>query len=181
MLLLHPCKTLFQEGWKMKARTLVSILIFVLAILIIFGSCATGKKAYVAKENEELYGIWINKKYDVTGELAKRDYNPDGTWAHYLTTTKKEPEDEGIYTITEKWTDDMGNVWYKLTWEDTGWGRSGYGLIRIGDSGTTLEAAYSWTEYPTELDRTHYLYYGVLVQWELDKLVLTFKLTNSNC
>ncbi len=52
----------------MKTKTLVSILILVLAVLIIAGSCATGKKAYVAKEDEELFGTWINPDY---GGLAK--------------------------------------------------------------------------------------------------------------
>ncbi len=42
-----------QEGVKMKTRTIVLILIIVLAVLIVVGSCATGKKAYGAKEDED--------------------------------------------------------------------------------------------------------------------------------
>ena len=33
----------------MKTRMLISILILVLVVLIIAGSCATGKKTYIAK------------------------------------------------------------------------------------------------------------------------------------
>ncbi len=62
----------------MKNRTLVSILILVLAVLIIAGSCVSGKKAYVAKEDEEIYSTWINPDYDDSRELPKKIFYPDG-------------------------------------------------------------------------------------------------------
>jgi hypothetical protein len=43
-----------------QTKTVVQTLTFVLVVLIIVGSCATGKKAYIAEENEELYGTWVN-------------------------------------------------------------------------------------------------------------------------
>ena len=120
------------------------------------------KKAHVVKK-EDLYGTWINEDHDDTAEPAKWDFNPDGTWAIYRTTTDKEPMWPIEYNITDKWTDDMGNVWYKFTWEDN-WGADGYGLSIVSDSGTILEVAISLTEYPTEIDRntTFIKYSGIL-------------------
>ena len=46
----------------MKTRRLVSILILVMAVLFIAGSCATGKKA--EKGVNELYGTWENEEYN---------------------------------------------------------------------------------------------------------------------
>ena len=48
----------------MKTTKLISILILALTVMIIAGSCATSKKTYVAQEDEELYGIWINPDYN---------------------------------------------------------------------------------------------------------------------
>jgi hypothetical protein len=52
------------RGLKMKTRTLVSILILVLAVLIIAGSCATMKKEISETDFFEAYsGTWINTDY----------------------------------------------------------------------------------------------------------------------
>ena len=48
----------------MKTKTLVLILILTFTLLIIAGSCATQKQAYIPKINEELYGTWVNTDYD---------------------------------------------------------------------------------------------------------------------
>jgi hypothetical protein len=50
---------------------------------LFLGSCATSKKAYVANEDEEYYG--------------KSD----------------KPRWYGTFTITDKWADSEGNIWYK--------------------------------------------------------------------
>ena len=49
----------------MKTRALISILIFVIVVLIIVGSCATGKKASVTERDlfKELSGTWVNTDY----------------------------------------------------------------------------------------------------------------------
>jgi hypothetical protein len=45
----------------MKPIATVSIMILV---LVTGGSCATGKKVYVSKEDEELFSTWVNPDYD---------------------------------------------------------------------------------------------------------------------
>ena len=56
----------------MKTRTYVSILILVIAVLVIVGGCATGKKASVTERDifKELSGTWVNEDYL-------------GTWMYY--------------------------------------------------------------------------------------------------
>jgi len=46
----HPCKNGPQGGLKMKTRTLVSIVILVLTVLVVVSSCATGKKMIAAND-----------------------------------------------------------------------------------------------------------------------------------
>ena len=97
----------------MKTRTYVSILILVLAVLIIAGSCATGKKAYTAKEDEELYGTWINPDYNEGKHSAKFIFKPDGTFEGYAKTDSTHYYYFGEYIIADKWADSEGNLWYK--------------------------------------------------------------------
>ena len=47
----------------MKTRNLILSVILIFAVLVLLISCAPGKKAYVAKENEEIYGTWVNTEY----------------------------------------------------------------------------------------------------------------------
>ena len=53
--------------------------------------------------------------------------------------------------ISHKWTDTKGNIWYKCRWK-TGMGGSGFSLLKISESGKTLEFIFSQWEIPKELD-----------------------------
>ena len=76
-----------------------------------------------------------------------------GTWAAYGKADSEEyPHGEGPYTITDKWKDENGDIWYKMKWtNELGFG-SGYGLLHISDSGSKMEAAYDMADFPTEID-----------------------------
>jgi len=149
----------------MKTRTLASIMILVLAVLIIAGSCATGKKAYVAQEDEELYGTWVNKEYNDWHYHAKHVINADGTIFLYPTDNSPRLIEEDKYIITDKWHDSEGNIWYKaiITYqvqksiEKT---TPTYVLAKISNSGNILETVKSGVDYPTELspDALQYKY-----------------------
>ena len=147
----------------MKTRNLILSVILIFAVLVLLISCATGKKAYVAKENEEIYGTWVNTEYGTMEALfsQKRITNPDGTWEEYggmadiaYRTLK--------YTIIDKWTDSEGNIWYKLITE---YGGKAYGakpfyeLHKISNSGLTWEFVSSTEAYPTEIDPDHPMYF----------------------
>ena len=141
----------------MKTRTFISILILVLAVLIIAGSCATGKKAYVVQEDEELFGTWINPDYDEKMQAAKFVYKPDGKVLHYPTRSDTKERWEANFTITDKWTDPDGDIWYKwVETEGTGGGFSGSGeryfIAKISRSGKAIECSFSGYDYPPEVN-----------------------------
>jgi hypothetical protein len=109
----------------------------------------------VPTENEEYYGTWINEEYDGTLTWAKWVINPDGTWASFAETTSMEnPKGAGLYILAVKWTDANGDVWYKMSWKNELLEKSGYGLIHISYSGSTMEVAYDPSDYPTKIDNT---------------------------
>jgi len=144
-----------------EARKLISGVILPLAVLLLIASCA--KKPYVAKEDEEIYGTWVNTSYGTTKDFfsQKRIYKPDGTLEEY----------GGMadiahlaykYTIIDKWTDSEGNIWYKLITEygDKTYGsRPAYELRKISNSALTLEFVFSMDNYPTEIDPNHRYYF----------------------
>ena len=148
----------------MNARKFVSILILVSALLIAISSCTTGKKAYIAKEDEELYGIWINTDYNDSQHPAKFIFKPDGTEVGYAKTDSTHSIYHGEYIITDKWTDSEGNIWYKvffpIMWR-VGMGKDTeptYHLDKIDKSGNILETVRSGIDYPTELGPDVLLY-----------------------
>jgi hypothetical protein len=143
----------------MKSRTLLSILILILALLIVVGSCATGKKAYVVKEDEELFGTWINPDYNNTGHCAKYVFHHNGKVEYYSATTDR-AADHGEFVITNKWADVKGNICYTMIEEFPFWGtgRINYILAKISNSGKTLEFTWTHSDYPTEIDPEHSRY-----------------------
>jgi hypothetical protein len=124
----------------MNARMLRLILILVSALLIIVGSCATRKIAISDEDLTKAYtGTWINKEYDASSFIvAKIIYFPDGTWKRYKGVEDKYPFDKGENTITEKWIDSNGDIWFECTWESNIFG-GGHQLTKISNSGNTLE------------------------------------------
>lgn len=137
-------------------------LIAILVSLFLFANFVQADEPYVSKENEELYGIWVNKEYDGNYVHSKWNFNSDGTYASYRDTIG-DPVKAGQYSITGKWTDDKDNVWYKITWINKNSGINGFGLLKISNSGETLEAAYSLGDYPEKIDpnRTFWQYGGI--------------------
>jgi hypothetical protein len=150
----------------MKTRTYVSIMIFVLALLIIAGSCAPKKRIIIDLVEvipEELYGTWINEEYKgSTPPFGKDVYNPDGTFEWYRTEPSPWETDVeileggwirgtyGTYTIEDKWTDSDGNVWYKVEVVEVI--TSFYMLMKISDSNRVLEYMVGRVDYLTEID-----------------------------
>ena len=110
------------------------------------------QKAYVAKENEELYGTWVNENYNSSPRSAIYEFKADGTWIMYRKTTDEISYEDGSYTITDKWTESNRDVCYKIIWKNDYLARSGYELRCISNSGYSMEAANSSSDYPTQID-----------------------------
>jgi hypothetical protein len=122
-----------------------SILISLFVIVISISAVQAGDA------NEKIYGIWVNKEYDATEAYPRWDYNSDGTWASYV-KIEDQPVWGGKYTITEKWTDSEKNVWYKIKWVNTMTAYEGFGLLKISDSGNTIEQQFAVGDYPSKID-----------------------------
>ena len=147
----------------MNTRRLLSILILVSALLIAISSYASGKKAYIAKEDEELYGIWINTDYNERDHPVKFIIKPDGTEEGYAKIDSTHSYYHLEYIITDKWTDSEGNIWYKVFYSILWYGSSKdteplYLLSKIDKSGNILETVRSGIDYPTELGPDVLLY-----------------------
>ena len=141
----------------MKTRTLVSILILVLAVLIIAGSCATTKKAISEEDFFETWsGMWADTEYSGTHKrLLKRINHSNGTWEWYYDITGTIPNAKGISTILDHWIDSKGDIWYKASWESTPGSvfaviPNGYEMGKISNSGNTWELIFTLGESPIE-------------------------------
>ena len=106
----------------MKIRRVVSILIFIIAVLIVIGACATDKTTVIEKDEglKALNGIWTNLDYNFhPAAKAKWIITPDGKIEMYYTGDSERPAGRGQYTIHEAWKDSKGTIWYKATWTDS--------------------------------------------------------------
>ena len=142
----------------MQARTYVSILVLVLAVLIIAGSCATQKQTYIPKTNEELYGTWVNTGYD-SEEQKFINYN----WGYtesFLQATDEYANLPATFHIVDKWTDSEGIIWYKVNWQFKGSPNMRFYLFKINEDEGSWEQIFSYKEFPSESDLTpeHALY-----------------------
>ena len=90
----------------MKTRKIVSILILVLAVLIIVGSCATKRKVVSEEDFLEAWsGTWINTDYG-GGSLPQKKINyPDGTCEMFGQLTSTTVGYKEKITILEQWVD----------------------------------------------------------------------------
>ena len=141
----------------MKTRTFVSILILALAVMVIAGSCATGKKV-VKAPIESVYGAWANPDYNTRGQfMAKIIVRPDGI-IEMATHTELEYKqyDEVTFTIVDSWMDSDGNKYYKV--DVVRYTLDEYELWRINETDSVWEYVWSLNDYPTEIDPNHFNY-----------------------
>jgi hypothetical protein len=148
----------------MKTGRFVSILLLVLAVLYVVGSCATKHMVISDEDFFELYsGTWVNPDY--RWDTAKRVIKPDSTWEHYIDVDKQTYACYGHDTIMEKWTDSEGNIWYKALWECIPHQLKGYVYGKISESGNIHEYIWDFKEihkwkpeqYP---DSSYCIYYS---------------------
>ena len=146
----------------MKSRMFVSILILVLAVLIVAGSGATGKRAQMEEEElfKKLSGTWVNEDYDTAqGWASKRVIRSDGTYDFFGDSSDTERMGYGEYkAIVDTWTDPEGNFFYKATFTVHLTTSVLYQLGMISSSGTEWEFVMSGIDFPPEIDANHGLY-----------------------
>ena len=145
----------------MKTRTLVSILILVLAVLIISEGYASEKK--VSKQDYKFVSsTWINEEYNSHAFPARWELHRDGTFDGYNRISDTGKKYTGYYVIVDKWTDSEGNIWYKM---HVGYGPidegppSAYELDKFSESGKVWESISDNSAFPTEIDESHAKYH----------------------
>jgi len=137
---------------KMRFSVLIITVILVSTISVAGGS-----------KKEELYGIWVNYEYKGSSPPFMTIFKPDGTYQDYrleafvweLDVEKTEEgwinAGFGPYEIIEKWTDEGGNIWYKIE-SIAGANEKSFNLMKISDSGNTLEYMLGKAGYAEETD-----------------------------
>jgi len=118
--------------------------------------CATGPAAI--KEDDPLFGTWINEEYDQAGQshFPKSVMFPDGAELSYEHIAESEPIAESQNTIEKTWIDAQGDHWYKIhhvrrfyATPELIWER--FTLSRVSAGGAILEGFDGRYEYPKEL------------------------------
>ena len=119
----------------MKARTLIYMSIFLLAVSFLF---AEDVKKEISDEDfiEAWSGTWINLDYGES-RPQKKIYHPDGTWDNYSLDNYLRKYNWGKTIILDKWLDSEGNVWYREHWESLYLNSKGYAMGKISNSGNT--------------------------------------------
>lgn len=121
-----------------------------LAFVFVAADSMADKWWYFAGENEPLYGTWINMDYS-SRPPQKMVINPDGTgWASSLADATT-PSWRTKSLIIAKWEDSEGNIMYKTHWVGD-WREEGFSLIRISNSGKTLEFVFGRDKRPEKID-----------------------------
>ena len=113
------------------------ILALVVALMLI--GCAS--QQYVPKDDEELYGTWLNTDYSGvphTYYCQKIVYSFGGGFGAY-SFAKDVSTYPGKFTIVDKWTDSHGNIWYKVSFSITNKAYAGDALIKISNNVTVLQ------------------------------------------
>jgi beta-lactamase regulating signal transducer with metallopeptidase domain len=123
---------------------LLPILILIITVLIIAGSCATRQKVISTDEFFKTYsGTWMNTDYSgVEFDFQKLVISSDGTWETYATDIVEQRSCYGNATLIDSWTDSEGVVWYRVSkiWKCLDERQYEYG--KISSSGNTLEYLY---------------------------------------
>ncbi len=121
-------------------------------LLCIISVGAIGQDKYTPKENEELYGTWINTQYPGLGSMRPQKIvvTADG-YKRYLLVSDSAPssqEQEGTLQIISKWTDDEGNIWYRSFLTVTLRGATIAELDKLSNSATVWESVWAYAPTP---------------------------------
>ena len=129
--------------------------IFVLFMSLIMVALAANAYAaedfYYAKENEILYGTWVNMEYQDKPLRFPLIVIKDGGTELFTSANSNKPRYKTKSLITGRWDDADGNTMYKCRWVGD-WGEVGSTLYRVSNSGNTLEYVSGYDNYPKVID-----------------------------
>jgi len=105
--------------------------------------------------HEELYGTWINPDYGGEWAVQKIIIDPDGTEKRFHSRHDLATGWTCPITLIDKWTDSEGNIWYRMFWTLGNEEWKMYEIIRISNSGKTLEYVFSEIDFPKGISADH--------------------------
>jgi hypothetical protein len=139
-------------------KTKMSVLAIIFSVVFFSGMPSftddgENNRFYVPRRNEEiLYGTWVNENYDGVKRFQKAVYYYWGYGEFFRFVTLKEPSEKGTFTITDRWSDSGGNIWYKW-YEITNNDYTVYFYLgKISDNVSVFEVVYNVGDFPTASD-----------------------------
>jgi len=143
-------------GDVIKKLWYLSVIVIPIFVSVIIGFfVVVNIHAYDPSEKEEIYGTWINPEYGGNWAPQKLIMYPNGTWKRFLSRHDLAPGFTGSFTLIDKWTDSEGNIWYKMFWNLGNIEWEMYEIVRISNSGKTLEYVFSEIDFPIGITTDH--------------------------
>jgi hypothetical protein len=149
----------------MNTRAFVSILILVLAVLIIAGSCATSKKSYISTDTilNELTGIWYNEEYEpsTVERIPQVTVFSDGSiefYKEHAVLTTPTIHTGNFISIEEAWSDSKGNIWYQARVFRSNLEQTVNQFGKISNSGKIWETVWSSNDFPNKIETENFNY-----------------------
>jgi len=125
------------------------LLVAIFVCLNSFGDDKEKYGFYVPRDNEEIYGTWVNTTYPGSIEYKQKivmDFW--GDWETYAKATD-ETFDNGTFILVDRWTDSEGNIWYKEFVRQRNNPFPSFELDKISKIGTVWEYVFSYKDFPT--------------------------------
>ena len=136
----------------MKKKAIVCVLMFLVTVFACLNSFGDDKEKYgfyAPRDNEELYGTWVNTTRPGSNEYKQKIVmNYWGDWETYKEATD-EFFDNGTFIIVDRWTDSEGNIWYKEYIREQNYLYPIFELDKISKSGTVWEYLFGYDGSPT--------------------------------
>jgi hypothetical protein len=110
----------------------------------LIGSCAATKKAVSESGFFETWsGTWVTTDTPISEFTPQKLIShPDGTQKYYSLATNTTSAFTSILTLTDRWADSKGNIWYKAHKRREPCDVTIHEYGKISDSGNTLELLY---------------------------------------
>jgi beta-lactamase regulating signal transducer with metallopeptidase domain len=157
--ILHVLTSQCRAG-VLKKRVLIATIMLcsvLIAPILVLNPLSADDGTYDMQDQEEFFGTWINSEYDESFKNGKMIHTPEGVLHAFDGAADQEEAWNAKYTITDKWMDNEGNVWYKWLLTDCRRGAikdvNDYCCVsKISDSGRVMEVSRSGNDYHVVMD-----------------------------
>jgi hypothetical protein len=128
----------------------MTVLLTFLACLRSFGDDKEKYGFYAPRNDEEIYGTWVNMTYpgDSNQYPQKFVLHFWGEWEEYRHATQ-DTYLSGTFVLVDRWTDSEGNIWYKDYIRMRNCPYPSFELDKISKDGTVWEYVFSPRDFPT--------------------------------